>query len=139
MLPDRAAAQILLAEAEAVNPGAWVAHSVGVARAAELIAQKHLALDPERAYVLGLLHDIGRRGGPNRDRHILDGYEYLTGLGYADAARIALTHSFVIPELSTLQGDWDGTLEEHARLVCPSGNAPLCRLAHRRRPAAATL
>ena len=116
MLPDRTAAQTLLAEAETVNPGAWVAHSVGVARAAELIAQKHPALDPERAYVLGLLHDIGRRTGPNRDRHILDGHEYLTRLGYADAARIALTHSFVIPDLSTLQGDWDGTPEEYARL-----------------------
>ena len=116
MFPDRVAAELLLLEAQQLNPGAWAAHSVGVARAAELIAGRHPTLDPERAYVLGLLHDIGRRTGPNRDRHILDGHEYLTRLGYPDAARIALTHSFAIPDLATLQGDWDGTPEEYTRL-----------------------
>jgi HD domain len=116
MLPDRAAAEALLLEAEKLNPGAWVPHSRYVAEAAAFIAGRHPTLDPDRAYVLGLLHDIGRRTGPNRDRHILDGYNYLTQLGYPDAARIALTHSFATPELSTLQGDWDGTPEELERL-----------------------
>ena len=35
----------------------------------------------------------GARASPAR-RHILDGYRYLLALGYDDAARICLTHSF---------------------------------------------
>lgn len=115
-LPDPATAERLLLEAEALNPGAWVAHSRNVAQAAQLIAAAHPALDPERAHTLGLLHDLGRRTGPNKDRHILDGHDVLLALGYPDAARIALTHSFVVPDLATLQGEWDGTAAEWARL-----------------------
>lgn len=115
-LPSRTLAEHLLHEAGQLNPGPWVAHSQQVALAAHHIARRHPELDPERAYVLGLLHDIGRRTGPNRDRHILDGHDYLTGLGYTGAARIALTHSFVLPGLDTLQGEWDGTPEELSRL-----------------------
>lgn len=99
-----------------MNPGPWVAHSRYAAQAARLIAERHPTLDPARAHTLGLLHDLGRRSGPNRDRHILDGHGALLALGYPDAARIALTHSFVIPELDTLQGEWDGTAGEWQRL-----------------------
>ncbi|WP_240738325.1 HD domain-containing protein [Deinococcus fonticola] len=115
-LPDPATAEKLLLEAERMNPGPWVAHSRNVALAARLIAEHHPHLDPVRAHTLGLLHDIGRRSGPNKDRHILDGYDYLQQLGYPEAARVALTHSFVIPDLSTLQGEWDGTPAEWERL-----------------------
>ncbi|PNY82795.1 metal-dependent phosphohydrolase [Deinococcus koreensis] len=115
-VPNPAAAQALLLEAETMNPGAWVAHSRNVARAARFIAQRHPTLDPERAHTLGLLHDLGRRTGPNRDRHILDGYDHLMALGYPDAARIALTHSFVNPQLSEREGVWDGTSDEWERL-----------------------
>lgn len=123
MLPDRAGAEQLLSEAEVLNPGAWVAHSRHVALAAERIAECHSALDADRAYILGLLHDIGRRTGPNRDRHILDGHDYLTELGHPDAARIALTHSFIVPDIATLQGDWDGTPAELKRLAALLGAA----------------
>ncbi|MFC4427612.1 HD domain-containing protein [Deinococcus navajonensis] len=114
--PSRNAAEDLLQDAARLNPGPWVAHSRHVAQAARQIAAQHPALDSERAYVLGLLHDIGRRTGPNRDRHILDGYDFLCALEHFDAARIALTHSFVLPGLETLQGNWDGTAEEWQRL-----------------------
>lgn len=114
--PDPATAERLLLEAGALNPGPWVAHSRHVALAARLIAERHPTLDPERAHTLGLLHDLGRRTGPNRDRHILDGHDFLLGLGSPDAARIALTHSFVLPGLDTLQGEWDGTPQEWTRL-----------------------
>jgi HD domain len=114
-LPDLATAQALLAEAGALNPGPWVAHSRYVALAARAIAGPHPDLDPQRAYVLGLLHDIGRRTGPNRDRHILDGHDDLLALGYPDAARIALTHSFPLQNPDELLA-WDGSPEELARL-----------------------
>lgn len=116
MMPTLEEAERLLQAAEQRNPGGWVAHSRFVAQAARLIAERHPALDPQRAFILGLLHDIGRRTGPNQDRHILDGHDFLLALGYPDAARIALTHSFVIADLATLQGQWDGTPQEWTRL-----------------------
>ncbi|UQN05032.1 HD domain-containing protein [Deinococcus sp. QL22] len=115
-VPSAAVAEQLLLDAEALNPGAWVPHSRNVALAAQYIAERHPTLDPQRMHTLGLLHDLGRRTGPNKDRHILDGYDFLMALGYEDAARIALTHSFAIPDLDTLQGAWDGTPDEFVRL-----------------------
>ena len=116
-LPDLATAEALLLEAETMNPGPWVPHSRNVALAARLIAEKHPDLDPDRAYILGLVHDIGRRTGPNKDRHILDGYDILAGLGFTDAAQIALTHSFPQQRPDELIGDWDGTTAEFDRLA----------------------
>lgn len=93
-IPDRSIATTLIEEAARLNPGAWVKHSENVAQAACLIAQRHPRLEPERAYILGYLHDIGRREGVTGMRHILDGYRFLNQLGYRAAARICLTHSF---------------------------------------------
>lgn len=115
-LPDVQMAETLLLEAEQLNPGPWVPHSRHVALAARLIAEQHPDLDAERCYVLGLLHDIGRRTGPNADRHILDGYDLLMDLGYPDAARIALTHSFPQQRPDELIGAWDGSLQEFERM-----------------------
>lgn len=115
-LPTPDAAEVLLLEAECLNPGPWVPHSRNVARAARFIAQRHPTLDPVRVHTLGLLHDLGRRTGPNKDRHILDGYEYLLGLGYDEAARVALTHSFPGAVLDTIQCHRDGTPAERARV-----------------------
>ncbi|CAM3531819.1 HD/PDEase domain-containing protein [Deinococcus saxicola] len=115
-LPDIETAEGLLLEAAVLNPGAWVKHSRNVALAARHIAEVHPRLDPTRAYTLGLLHDIGRRTGPNLSRHILDGHDFLLGLGYTEAARIAVTHSFMVPDLASLQGGWDGTPDEWRRL-----------------------
>jgi hypothetical protein len=106
----------LLAEAQELNPGPWVQHSVYVARAAELIARHHPDLDAETAFVLGYLHDIGRRFGVTDNRHILDGYLFLQEQGYPDAARIALTHSFPIQNPYAVAGHWDCT-EEEFRIV----------------------
>jgi hypothetical protein len=77
-----------------------------------LIAEQHPRLDAESAYILGLLHDIGRREGRWHLRHLLDGYRYLLGLGYAQAARISLTHSFPVADLRVYMGEWDCSPEE---------------------------
>jgi len=111
-IPSLEQAQELLAEAEMRNPGRWVAHSINVARAAELIAARHPSLDPERAYILGLLHDIGRRTGRTGMRHVIDGYVYLNELGYDAAARICLTHSFPHQNPHAVFGEWDCTEQE---------------------------
>lgn len=62
MIPTREQAEELLTEALPHNPGPWGAHSRTAAHCAEKIAAA-CGLDPEKAYVLGLLHDIGRRYG----------------------------------------------------------------------------
>ena len=59
MYPTREEAIALLAEAEPHNPGPWGDHSRTAAHCAEKIAAA-VGLDPDKAFVLGLLHDIGR-------------------------------------------------------------------------------
>ncbi len=109
-------AERLLKEAEGLNPGPWVAHSRYVAKAARLIAERHPELDPQKAYILGLLHDIGRREGRTHLKHVVDGYHFLQDHGYPDCARISLTHSFVIPDLDAYVGEHDCTPQETAFL-----------------------
>lgn len=111
-LPSIDAAHALLAEAAARNPGPWVAHSIKAAEAAERISRAHPGLDPAPAYVLGLLHDIGRREGVTGMRHVLDGYHYLAGLGFPDAGRICMTHSFAVKRIEAIFGQWDCTPDE---------------------------
>ena len=111
-VPTTSQAESLLREAGARNPGPWLAHSAHVAEAARLIARHHPDLDPERAYVLGLLHDVGRREGVTGMRHVLDGYRYLVALGFDAAARVCLTHSFAVKRLEAIFGVWDCTPDE---------------------------
>ncbi|MCR4734818.1 MAG: HD domain-containing protein [Treponema sp.] len=102
-LPDimpRAYAEALLEAGVAKNPGPWREHSYAVAAAAEKIARAvneksgHQQLNPDLAYTLGLLHDIGRQEGYTYLAHVYDGYHYLKNLGWETAAKICLTHSF---------------------------------------------
>ena len=106
MLPDRNTAEKELEIAAEMNPGPWIMHSRNVAHAAELIAAA-CGLDSEKAYILGLLHDIGRRDGINAVRHIPDGYRYATLKGWDEAARICLTHSFPIKDINAMIGRMD--------------------------------
>lgn len=69
-------------------------------------------IDPEKAYVLGLLHDIGRRFGVKHLGHVYDGYMYMLELGYEQAARICLTHSFSTHRLTDYIGNFDVTPEQ---------------------------
>ena len=87
-------------------------HSRYVAQAAEAVAGAHPRLDADSAYVLGLLHDIGRREGTASLRHIIDGYNFLHEKGFDDAARICITHSFPIVDINAAAGQWDCTQDE---------------------------
>jgi hypothetical protein len=111
-IPAREEAESLLAEGERRNPGPWVDHSRHVALAAEAIARHTPLIDEEEAYILGLLHDIGRQEGPTNMRHVLDGFLYMDSLGFTDSARICLTHSFVIQHVHAHAGRWDCTAKE---------------------------
>lgn len=113
MIPTREEALALLAEAEPHNPGPWGDHSRTAAHCAEKIAAA-CGLDPDKAFVLGLLHDIGRRFGKRHLGHVSDGYSYMMELGYDEVARICLSHSFNGQSLESYIGHRDTTPEETA-------------------------
>ena len=113
MYPTRKEAERLLIEAEGCNPGPWGNHSRTTAHCAEAIASRS-GMDSEKAYVLGLLHDIGRKFGKRHLGHVSDGYSYMMSLGYDDVARICLTHSFNEKDISKYVGKFDTTEEETA-------------------------
>ena len=80
-LPTIIEAQKLLTEADRLNPGAWIGHSKTAAFCARAIAERCDNLNTDTAYILGLLHDIGRREGVTDMRHIIDGCKYMKSLG----------------------------------------------------------
>jgi HD domain len=115
MLPTIAEAHELLRQAGERNPGPWLDHSRVTAGAAQSIAARYPGLEPDRAYVLGLLHDLGRgAGGPGVPdvRHILDGYRLLEERGFHECARVCLTHSFPIKQVDAFASNWDCPPEE---------------------------
>lgn len=101
MIPDRETAFRLLDEAHERNPGPWREHSMVVAKCAYAISKECDDMDEEKAFILGLLHDIGRREGRTNLAHVIDGYEYLMKLGNDEAARISITHSFAVKDINT--------------------------------------
>ena len=112
MIPARIEAERLLSEAEQCNPGPWGNHSRVAAHCAEKIAGLCDDLDAEKAYVLGLLHDIGRKFGVRHLGHVSDGYTYMMSLGYEEVAKICLTHSFCNQSMKAYIGEFDTSDEE---------------------------
>ena len=113
--PSAEQAEQIFAQAQKKHGGDYALHSAHVARACEIIADK-AGMDLEKAYVLGLLHDIGRCEGWTGERHGLDGWRILTALGYETAARICITHGFIIQSIESSIGPWDLSEEETAWL-----------------------
>lgn len=105
--PSVSMAEFLLKAAVRSNPGPWEQHSRYTAESAGRIAGRCPELDPERAYIYGLLHDIGRKFGISGLAHVYDGYHYLADMGYTNAARIALTHSFNRKDIRDYIGKFD--------------------------------
>jgi len=115
-LPMVKEAEEMLLEAKKRNPGGWIEHSKVAAITARTIAYYCDGLDSETAYVMGLLHDIGRREGEMDLRHALYGYHYLNDLGYTDGARICLSHSFPYKEIESYNG-WNDCSGEETRFL----------------------
>ncbi len=93
-LPTVSQAEDILNQAQLTNRGKWVSHCKVAAECAKAIARQTNDLNGETAYVMGLLHDIGRKDGVVDMLHIIRGYEYMHSLNYDSVARICLTHSF---------------------------------------------
>ncbi len=115
-IPARDRAHAYLSAAAERNPGDWEKHSLVAAHCAEKIASK-CGMDAEQAYVLGLLHDIGRRAGVTGMRHIYDGYCFLNGEGFPSVGRICITHSFPLKGLEYYIGKNDCTEQETAFIM----------------------
>lgn len=64
-------------------------------------------LSADQAYLLGLLHDIGRYPGVSSEKHLIDGYRYCIEKGWEKAAQICISHAFMIPDISTSIGTFD--------------------------------
>lgn len=88
------------------HPGEWIERSLHTAYASARLAVA-LGLDEPRAYVAGLLHDIGFSRGPCGISHARKGRELLLELGEPDAARVALSHSFPSGRVSDYPGVMD--------------------------------
>lgn len=112
MFPSREMAERELVIAGQLNKGPWIKHSINVGLAAQIIAGKCSNLNPDKAYVLGLLHDIGRRYGISARRHSFDGYKFMMEKGWDEAARICLTHSFPVTDFDKEIGGNDMSEEE---------------------------
>ena len=113
MFPSKEVAISELEIAGKMNPGLWIEHSYNVANAARIIAEHCDNLDREKAFVCGLLHDIGRRTGIAAVRHIIDGYDYAISQGWDEVARICLTHSFPVKDIEADIGKKDITKEQY--------------------------
>ena len=95
MLPTIEDAKKELEIAEQLNPGPWTKHSLNVGISARNIAQRVPGMDSNKAYIVGMLHDIGRRVGiVNIPKHVYEGYKYALDKGWDEVARICMTHSY---------------------------------------------
>ena len=77
MLPTREEALKLIRDGLLFNPGPWGKHCLTAAHCAEKIASACGDMDVEKAYILGLLHDIGRKFGVRYLGHVSDRYTYM--------------------------------------------------------------
>ena len=115
MLPSRLEAEKELEVAGQLNPGPWVQHSLNTGRAAQCIAEKCEGLEPEKAYVLGILHDIGRRVGIVTVEHVYEGYQYTMSKGWDEVAQVCMTHSYPIKNR-----DFDDQLDKEEEVFIKS-------------------
>lgn len=113
---NRQTAELALKEAERLNPGPWADHSRYVAEACENIALRCQELSSDKAYILGLLHDIGRYAGVSSERHLIDGYRYCMERGWEKAAQICISHAFMLQDIETSIGVFDVSEEDYGFL-----------------------
>lgn len=105
MFPNIEQAKRIIENARVRKDGSWINHSIETGKCAYKIASL-CKMDADKAFVLGLLHDIGKcRDG--QFRHILEGYRQMTALGYDAAAKICLTHTFPVKDITTYVGRFD--------------------------------
>ena len=127
MLPTREEAIFELETAGKMNPGPWVNHSFNVGIAAGNIAERIPGMDAQKAYIIGLMHDIGRRVGiVDIPTHVYEGFRYCMRKGWDEAARICMTHSYLrmrdeFREVTRYESDYNPC--RYGCLLCLCGNS----------------
>ena len=106
-------AETELEKAGRSNPGPWTEHCHYAAMACRNIAERCEGMSADQAYILGLLHDIGRYGGVYAAKHLIKGYHYFMERGWEKAAQICITHEFMIQDINKSSGPMDVTEEEY--------------------------
>jgi hypothetical protein len=117
LYPDLETAEKEIEIAGTMNPGPWTAHSRNVGLDCALIAERIEGLDPEKARILGLMHDIGRRVGRVQERHMVAGYQFCMERGWSEQAKICISHAFMIKDAQATLGKWDVSQEEYEFVV----------------------
>ena len=74
----------------------YIFHTQGIAFASRQIASRMSGMNPETAYICGLLHDYGKKYNEREIGrfHGLVGFQELNAMGFGLPARICLTHTF---------------------------------------------
>lgn len=111
-IPTVEKAHAILEQANGLESAPWIRHSFMVGIAARILSSHLPDLDPDAAYIIGCLHDIGRRDREAGMRHVLVGYHYLLELGYPDAAQICVTHAFPVKDVRSIYCEWDCPQED---------------------------
>ncbi len=88
MYPKKEIALSELEIAGNMNPGPWTDHFKNVAKAASLIAEHCEGLDSEKAFVCGMLHDIGKKDITDRQYDFIR--DYLNNLDYDDYDKLII-------------------------------------------------
>ncbi len=79
-----------------------IVHSKNVAYVAEKLGELS-GLDPEKSYIMGLLHDIGR-GQDRKIRHTILGYKILKEKNIPEEiAKTTITHLYILQDGSNLR------------------------------------
>lgn len=110
MFPNMNTADMIIENAKEKRGGSWINHSIETGKCARKIAEL-CGMDGEKVYVLGLLHDIGK-STDGQFRHILEGYKMMSEMGYDTVAKICLTHTFPIKDITTYVGKFDVSITE---------------------------
>lgn len=114
-MKDRRVYEEILSELEKTCGGGWPSHCRAVAACAERIAAK-AGMDSDKAYIMGLMHDIGRGLNKQHLAHVYFGYKLMLERKLAIAARACLTHSFVTGGLDDYIGEHNLTDAEIAEI-----------------------
>ena len=113
MLPTREEAFELVRDGLSCNPGPWGRHCLTAAHCAEKIANACGDMDSEKAYILGLLHDIGRKFGTRHLGHVSE--EELTLIKTRLAETVYDEYDLLIQLCDSLAGA-DGVLDIEERM-----------------------
>src|SRR5229473_5234283 len=138
LLFSNSLSQVIPANRWVVNPSVFWRHSLGVALVSRKFAEMIGYPDPEKAYLAGLLHDIGVlvncMVAPEEFRATMEkASRELTPLDEAEQITLGFTHSDsgrILAEAWKIPSDIADAIELHHQIGDPERGGPLVALVH---------